>query len=244
MARRDRVGARQPGVQRHQARLGAEADDRGDDDQRLHPGALGGERPGVAQRAVVGEREHADPDAGAAEVGHRQVDEDGMANRGVAATHEDRGRPATSVISSQQARNEDGSRAVTTPARASRNSPERATRTRSSGDAGQVVAGEEERRHRDDREGRQEEAGQPVDPQRRAEAVAKVGADRRSAEEDEGAAGAEQRDARRLQSQRSGKSGACERRHRSGAQQQRAEHGEQFQAVHARGLPARGKTLD
>ena len=114
VAGRDGMGPRQPGVQGHQARLGSETDDRGDHDQRLRAGALSGKRTGIAQRSVVGEREHGDPNADAAQVSHRQVDEDGPPDRGVAATHEDRGgRRQRHQL--QQARNEDGSRAVTTP---------------------------------------------------------------------------------------------------------------------------------
>ncbi len=243
VARRDGVGTRQPGVHRHQARLGAEADQGGGYDQRLHPSPLGGERPGIAQRSVVGEREHADPDAGAAQVSYREVDEDGMTHPGIAAAHE-YGCRRRQCHQLPEGEERGGVACRHDPGEGDQEQPAEGDLDTVVGETGQVVAGVEERGHRNDRDGRQEEAGEPVDSQRRAEAVAKLGADRRSAEEDEGAAGSQQRDARRLQSQRGGKGGACKRCQRSGAQQQRAEHGKQFQTVQARGLPARGKTLD
>ena len=85
VARRHRVGAGQPGVQRHQPGLGAEADQRGDQHQRLDAGALRGERARVGERPVVGEGEDRDPDPGAAEVGDREVDEDRVADGRLAA---------------------------------------------------------------------------------------------------------------------------------------------------------------
>ncbi len=199
MARRDRVGARQPGVQRHQAGLGAEPDDRGDDDERLDAGALGGERRRVAHRSVVRQREHADPDAGAAEVGDRQVDEDGVADVGVAASHQDRGgRHQRHQLPAGEERGR-----VPRHHDADEGDQEQAARGRPGRGCGRHPRGSPARRSRAGTaitaRVREEEAGEAVDPQRRVEAAAEGGAESRRPEQDEGAADAQQRDTRRLE---------------------------------------------
>ena len=66
--------ARKPHVQRHDARLGAEADQRRDCDQRA------ARRRSIerltSERTMVCEHEEGDPDSGSREVGHCGVDED------------------------------------------------------------------------------------------------------------------------------------------------------------------------
>ncbi len=70
-----------------------------------------------------------------------------------------------------------------------------ATRAR----AREVPARVEHRRHRDDGDGRDERAGEGVDPEARVEAVVEVHADRSVAEQAQGAGDAEQRRSRRLE---------------------------------------------
>ena len=78
-AGRERVRARQPHVQRHHAGLGAEADQRGDRDER--PAARRAVERVTAERAVLGQHEQRDPRPGARQVRDRDVDEDAPARR-------------------------------------------------------------------------------------------------------------------------------------------------------------------
>jgi len=92
VARREWMGARQPGMEGHDPGLGAEADHRRDGDQRLdrRPGGLRG--GWIADAADAGQRQQRDPDSGPAEMRDREVLEHRRARRTFLAGHEDRRR--------------------------------------------------------------------------------------------------------------------------------------------------------
>ncbi len=198
VGRRDRVGARQPGVQRHQPGLRAEADERRHGDERLQPAR----RRRAAERPGVREHEQRDPDADAAEVADREVDEDGAAHGPVASGDEDRaGRHERHQLPAGEERD----RVAGGQHRRERQHEGRRERgQRTTGDArvAQPVARGEQRRQRDDGDEREEQRAQPVEAERRRERVVERGADRDVAHEDGGGAGGEQDDAGDLHVQR------------------------------------------
>ena len=84
----DRMGAWEPRMERHHARLRPETDDRGERDGGLEARPLGESRR-VADRIGVDQQEQGDPDAGAAEVRDRDVHEDRVAGALVGVADED-----------------------------------------------------------------------------------------------------------------------------------------------------------
>ncbi len=125
VGRRERVGARQPGVEGHQPGLGTEADDAGDRDRRRH------RRPGARQALGV-----ADAPWAASTISATHTPAPPMcvmarysntARRPVAVSRATRIAAAgTSVMSSQQARKVVTSRALRTPSRTIWKTPVRA----------------------------------------------------------------------------------------------------------------------
>jgi hypothetical protein len=78
-------------MQRDQARLRAEADQRGDRHKRLRTAALRRERRGVTDRSVVGKREQRDPDRSTAQMRNRKVGVNRGAHAPLTPSGEDRG---------------------------------------------------------------------------------------------------------------------------------------------------------
>ena len=88
MRGRQRVSARQPGVQRHQPRLGGETDQRRARHERRQAAA----QRVAAKRTILDEHEHRHPHTGAPDVRDRQVHEHAVAGLPILAGEQDRNR--------------------------------------------------------------------------------------------------------------------------------------------------------
>jgi hypothetical protein len=180
-------------MQRDQPRLGAEADERADRDERLNARPRMRERERIADRAVRGENEHRHPHADATDVRDREVGEDRIAHRTVAPDREDRRRrdechqlpeaeKGRDVASGEHARERDQEHRGERPDDARRDA------------RAQVGVREHERRNRRHREHDEEEAAESIDAQGGCDRAAKARADMRAAQQRHRARGAEQRD--------------------------------------------------
>ena len=155
-------------MQRNETRLRPEADQRRDRDERLGAAAGSCERGGVADRAVVLEDEHRDPDTGAAEMRDREVRVHGRTDRRVAFGDQDRGgRDERHQLPEGKERNyisrEQNAREREQECGHQRTERPLAARPR------EIVARVDECRHRGEGEHREEQAAQPVDADRGGE---------------------------------------------------------------------------
>ena len=165
------------------------------------------------------EGQDADPNTCAAQVGHREIDEDRAANPRLAVTYEDR-RGGHECHQLPKGKEGGGVARGYDPGEGEQKQAAEDHLDATIGRIAEVVASVQDRRHRNDCDRRQEEAAEPVDSQRRAEAIAELGARRRSAEQDEAAGDPDQSDPQGLQRQRETTSRAKERRHGSGSEQE------------------------
>ncbi len=215
------VGARQPRVQRHEAGLGAEADQRGDRDERLGPAPRRRQRGGIADRAVALEDEERDPHPGAAEVGDRQVTVDRRPDRRVAPGDEDRGRRDDRHQLPQGEEGRHVARRQHPGERQQEPGGQRRDPPRP-GAAGEMVAGEHQRRDAGQRQHGEEESTQRIEPERRCDRAAKraPGGGRPGQHADPG--GAEQRHPGGLHRQPAAQPAAARRQPAAGGEHGRA----------------------
>ena len=156
-------------------------------DDSLDAGPLG-ERRRIADRALVGEQEQADPHAGAAEVGDRDVHEDRAAGSLVGVADEDDRRRYERHQLPEEEERERVTRAENTGEGEHERRGEEAGRAAAARRL-QVRGGEDERREGDEAERAEKEPGEPVD--------AELGCQRARERGAPGAAGGERPEARR-----------------------------------------------
>ena len=198
MGRGQRVRTRQPRMQRHRSRFGAETQNRRHRNERTD--AIGVQRT-AAQRAVIGEHEHAYPHADPAEVGDREIREHVAAGLLVVAHDEDHARGQQRHQLPE--REERGH--VARGHQSHERQAERCAENRGHGGAPRIaqrVAGVERRRNGDQRQRQQEEPAQSIDAQRRRVITAEGRTDRRRAEQHRGTRSADRGHPRCLHRQR------------------------------------------
>ena len=229
MRRRDRMRTRQPGVQRHEPRLRAEADERGDRDKRLRAASGLRQRRRVADCAVVGKRQQRDPHAGAAQMRDRQVGEDRRPDRPISPRRDDRGGGHERHQLPEGEERRDVAGGQQPGQREQERRGQRADRTWRRADP-EVRARKDKRRHRRDRQDQQEEPAERVQPNRRSDVAAEGRADRVTADQHGGATRTQQGRSDRLRGEPDseptgpGRHQATERQRRHASERDHLDH--------------------
>ncbi len=204
-------------MQRYETRLRPEPDEGRHGDERLCTRAGGCHRRGISDPAVVREREERDPDAGSPEVRDRDIRIHGRASLPVSAREQDRGRRDERHQLPEDKEADDVASGEHTGERQQEHARQGADR-RCVRAPGQVVAREQERRDRGEREQGQEEPAERVEAECQAYSAVKRGADRLAAREYRHPGNPEQRHRGRLDHQpgakavRRGEDGAARER--------------------------------
>ncbi len=231
VGRRQRVRTRQPRMQRHRARLRPEPEHRRDGDQRTQAAVVKRSPAHRAERAVIGQHQHARPHPDPAEVRDREIREHIPPRPLIVTRNQDHGRrQQRHQLPERQERGH-----VTGRHQTDQRQAERAAERDDRGLMAcleQRIARIHRGRHGGQREHHEEEPAQPIDPERGRKAATKRRAERVGAEHHGRASGTDQRHPRRLDGQRHPPPSAAQRQQRTTPDRSNADGASELRGAH------------